>query len=82
VRRFVLVAFLLALVGCQAGTTDEPATPTTVRMPASTIAVDTGVVVVGPPTTLASSVGDGICSHEERGSHSADCDQASPSTRN
>jgi hypothetical protein len=81
VRRFVLVAFLLALVGCQASTTDEPAAPTSTtsspleekleslpspRVTPSVVPLTNDVIIGGPSTTRQPREGDGICSHEER----------------
>jgi hypothetical protein len=88
VKRLMLVAFLLALAGCQLGTTDEPATPTSTtssldalrgRLSTSTTSAGlpmTNDVVTNPPSpTITLSEGDGICSQEERGSNSEDCDE-------
>ena len=80
-KRLMLVVFLLALVGCQLGTTDEPATPTsttssplkekreslpTPHATPSVVPLTNDVIVGGPSTTRQSREGDGICSHEER----------------
>ena len=88
-RRLVLVAFLLALVGCQLGATDEPAPTSTTsardalrakleRLSTSTTSFGlTNDVVRGrvSPTTQPRE-GDGICTHEERDG-GVDCRQRS-----
>jgi hypothetical protein len=80
VRWFVVIALLLALVGCQLGTTDEPVPTSTTsssdalrakleRLSTSTtssgLPLTNDVVIVSSPTTQPRE-GDGICSHEER----------------
>lgn len=89
-RWVVVVALLLALVGCQLGATDEPApTSTTSARDAlraklerlSTSTTSAGLPMINdvptsrPSPTITLSEGDGICSQEERGSNSEDCDE-------
>ena len=87
-RWFVVIALLLALVGCQLGTTDKPAPTSTTsaldalrakleRLSTATTSVNllaNDVPTSRPSPTITLSEGDGVCSQEERGSNSEDCD--------
>jgi hypothetical protein len=90
VRWVVLVALLLALVGCQLGAPEEPA-PTTSTTSAfdvlrakqkwreaagSTTGLENDVVPGSVSPTTQPREGDGICTHEERDG-GVDCRQRS-----